>query len=220
MSSATETVVRFSAWLRVQHALVILLFGVLMVTGLPQKWPDYQASRFVVDLCGGIFAARFWHRMAGLVFVAMLVVHLVSGLSVLARRKAQPDIFFTRKDFTDAIHNIAYYLGRRPSPPQFGRFAYGQKFEYWGLVFGAIVMSLSGLILYFPIAMSRILPAELIPVARVFHSNEALLAFLIVLVWHMYSAHLSPEVFPMDNSIFTGRISRERAEREHPLEKI
>jgi hypothetical protein len=62
------------------------------------------------------------------------------------------------------------------------------------------------------------LPAELIPAAKVMHSSEALLAFLIILVWHMFGAHLSPESFPMDTSIFTGRIRKEKLRREHPLE--
>ena len=79
-------------------------------------------------------------------------------------------------------------------------------------------MALTGFILYFPIFFSRMLPAELIPAAKVMHTNEALLAFLIVLIWHMAGAHLTPESFPMDTSIFTGKIRKEKLRREHPLE--
>jgi hypothetical protein len=85
-------------------------------------------------------------------------------------------------------------------------------------VFGGAMMAVTGFILYFPIAASRALPAELIPAAKIMHSYEALLAFLIVLIWHLFAVILSPEVFPLDTAIFTGRISRERLRHEHPLE--
>ena len=76
----------------------------------------------------------------------------------------------------------------------------------------------TGFVLLFPIVVSQLLPAELIPAAKVMHSNEALLAFLIVIFWHMYGAHLNPDVFPFDKSIFTGKISKARLHHEHALE--
>ena len=79
-------------------------------------------------------------------------------------------------------------------------------------------MMATGFILYFPIAVSRVLPTELIPAAKLMHSYEALFAFLIVLIWHMAGAHLSPESFPIDTSIFTGKIRKERLKHEHELE--
>ena len=62
------------------------------------------------------------------------------------------------------------------------------------------------------------LPGTLVPVAMVAHSNEGLLAFLTILIWHIYNAHLNPDVFPFDTTIFTGRISLERMHHEHPRE--
>jgi formate dehydrogenase gamma subunit len=213
-----DHVIRFSRGARLQHLAVIVLFGVLIVTGLPQKWPYADVSRAVIELMGGIFVTRFIHRMTGIAFTLLVVGHLAWTLFVVLTRRAQPTLLFARKDFTDALHNLRYYLGREKKPPLFGRYDYRQKFEYWGLIFGSVIMAVTGLVLYFPIAFSRILPAELIPASKAMHSNEAMLALLIVLVWHMYSAHLNPEVFPADMSIFTGKISRERLEREHPLE--
>jgi cytochrome b subunit of formate dehydrogenase len=86
------------------------------------------------------------------------------------------------------------------------------------MLIGSLVMVVTGLILYLPLLFTRYFPGELVPVARVAHSNEGLLAFLVVIIWHIYNAHLSPDVFPFDTSIFTGRISRERMHHEHPLE--
>jgi hypothetical protein len=85
-------------------------------------------------------------------------------------------------------------------------------------VFGALIMSGTGLVLLYPIPFAAWVSGELIPVAKVGHSQEGLLAFLVVLVWHLYNVHLAPEVFPFNTSIFTGRISRDHLRQDHPLE--
>jgi formate dehydrogenase subunit gamma len=217
-ADASEYVVRFSFWARFQHAAVILLFGLLLLTGMPQKWPYVEASRWVIEHLGGIFVVRWLHRAAGIAFAVLLVGHLSVAITGVATRRMQPSLLLSRKDFRDAVDNLRYYVGYEESPPKFGRYDYRQKFEYWGLIFGAFIMALSGFILYFPIFVSRVLPAELIPAAKVMHSAEALLAFLIVLIWHMAGAHLTPESFPMDTSIFTGKVRKEKLRREHALE--
>lgn len=213
-----EKVTRFGPWAIFQHAAVILLFTALLVSGLPQKWPQSELSQSVVDALGGIFATRWIHRLAGVLFTLMTVAHLAVAVYQVATRRAKPTMLLTRQDFRDTLHNLRFYLGRADEPPRFGRYDYRQKYEYWGLIFGSAIMVITGFALYFPIAASRLLPAELIPAAKAMHSNEAMLALLIVLVWHLYGAHLNPEVFPGDTSIFTGKVSRARLAHEHPLE--
>jgi hypothetical protein len=66
--------------------------------------------------------------------------------------------------------------------------------------------------------LTRFLPGEFVPAAQLAHSNEGLMALLVVVVWHIYNAHFNPDVFPFDTSIFTGKISLERVRHEHPLE--
>ncbi len=214
----SDYVTRFSVWARVQHAAVIVLFAVLLLTGMPQKWPYIEASRWVIEHLGGIFAVRWLHRAAGIAFSVLLVVHLAVAIGGVASRRSRPSMLLSMRDFRDAVDFLRYCLGWAEAPPRFGRFDYRQKFEYWGLVFGGFVMALTGFILYFPIAVSRVLPAELIPAAKVMHSYEALLAFLIILVWHLFAVLLSPEAFPMDTTIFTGKIRKERLRHEHALE--
>jgi cytochrome b subunit of formate dehydrogenase len=124
----------------------------------------------------------------------------------------------TRQDFTDAILTIRYYLGVSDRQARFDRFDYRQKFEYWGLVLGSLLVVATGLVLLFPVQVTQRLSGAVVPVASVAHSNEGLLAFLTILIWHIYNAHLSPDVFPFDTSIFTGRISLDRMKHEHPRE--
>jgi formate dehydrogenase gamma subunit len=215
---SVEYVTRFSWWDRLQHTLVIVIFMLLIVTGMPQKWPYAELSRWMIEQMGGIYAVRWLHRASGIAFAGLAVAHLATVIAGLITRRLKPSLLLTRKDFRDTIDNLRYYLGREENPPRFGRFDYRQKFEYWGIIFGSAIMILSGFVLYFPIEFARVLPADLIPAAKVMHSYEALLALLIVLVWHMYGALLSPDVFPFDSSIFTGKISKERLKHEHPLE--
>lgn len=214
----SEWIVRFSRRQRVEHLLTMVLFVVLAVTGLPQKYFESSWAEWVVAAIGTLERVRWIHRLAGILFGLLLVTHLVTVSVLTVTGRAALTLVPTRKDFADAVTQLRYYLGVSDEQARCGRFDYRQKFEYWGLLLGGVAMTLTGLILYLPIQTARVAPGELIPVAKVVHSNEGLLALLVVVVWHIYNAHLAPEVFPMDTSIFTGRISRERMQHEHPLE--
>lgn len=210
--------VRFSRKQRIEHVLVMLVFLLLAVTGFPQKFHDTAWARWTVDVIGGLDRMRWLHRAAGILFAVISVFHVTSAALLVLLGKARASLVPTKQDFRDAIGNLRYYLGASKDPAKFDRFDYRQKFEYWGLVLGGMVMVATGFMLLYPGFVARLLPGELIPASKVAHSNEGLMAFLVVITWHIYNAHLNPDVFPFDTSIFTGRISRERMHHEHPLE--
>jgi formate dehydrogenase subunit gamma len=158
------------------------------------------------------------HRAAGIGFTLFTAAHLgiISALVVTGR--AALSLVPTRQDFLDAIQQLRYYLGMTDQPARFDKFDYKQKFEYWGLVLGAVIVISTGLVLLFPILATTYLPGEIVPASKLAHGNEGLMAFLVVIVWHIYNAHLNPDVFPFDTTIFSGKISVERLHHEHELE--
>ncbi len=210
--------VRFDVGQRLQHILLIISFTTLVLTGVPQKFIWAGWAQAMVLGMGGIDLTRIVHRTAAIIFILEAAFHFGAiALSVL-RGRFVPSMIPGWKDVVDALAYFRYCFGRESERPRFGRYDYRQKWEYWGVILGGILMIGTGLVLMYPALITQILPGEVVPMARELHGGEALLAFLVIVTWHLYSAHVNPEHFPGDNSIFTGRISRKRMLEEHPLE--
>jgi formate dehydrogenase subunit gamma len=214
----SDRVTRFSLRQRIEHFAVMVLFIVLATTGLSQKFFDASVARWLIAVMGGITWVQWIHRSAGILFSCFVIEHFSVELFRVTSGRASASMVPTRRDFRDAIVTMRYYLRLSDEQARFDRFDYRQKFEYWGLVLGGMVIIATGFMLLFPVETARFLPGEFIPAAKIAHSNEGLLAFLVIITWHIYNAHFSPEVFPFDPSIFTGKVKRERMEKEHPLE--
>jgi cytochrome b subunit of formate dehydrogenase len=118
------------------------------------------------------------------------------------------------QDVLDAWRSVRYNLGLAGERPRMDRFTWEEKLEYWSLIWGTVVMIVTGFMLWNPIATARLLPGQWIPAAQVVHGGEALLAILAVLVWHFYAVHLRQ----FNRSMFTGHMSEAEMEHEHPLE--
>jgi len=209
---------RFSSYRIMEHWGIILTTMILFATGLCQRFWHLEVSQWFILKLGGIDNVRLVHRYTGLLFSFELLMNVLVGMMGVIRGKWQPTMFVTKKDYEDAIHNIKYYFGFENQLAKCDRYDYMEKFEYWTILIGGILMFMTGIILWTPTFVTRILPGEIIPAAKALHSNEAMLIFLINAVWHIYNSIFSPEAFPLDTSIFTGYISRERMIREHPLE--
>jgi len=218
MSTETVYIKRFNDRQRFEHALNLVVFVTLCATGLPQKFYQSGWAQTMLDVFGGVDRARWIHRACGVTMAVATVAHFGFALAAIASRKVRLAMIPSRKDFTDAIDTLKYYMGLNDKHPLYDRFEYKQKFEYWGVVMGSLIMIGSGFMLFFPTVFARFLPGEVIPAAKMAHSNEGLMAFLVIAIWHMFNSVLAPEVFPMDTAIFTGKISRTRMLHEHPLE--
>jgi len=156
--------------------------------------------------------------LAGGLFAGLAVVHLGAVIAAVMAGRSSLAMVPSRKDFQDSIAMLRYYLRLTDQRPQFDRFDYREKFEYWGIVMGGIIMISTGFVLLFPMQSTRWLPGEIVPAAKLAHSNEGLMAFLVVLTWHIYNVHFAPEVFPFNRAMFTGKISRQHMREHHALE--
>jgi formate dehydrogenase gamma subunit len=214
----TVKIRRFRTIRLVEHFVAMLTVLILVMTGLSQKFYSLDFSQWFILLCGGIDNVRILHRYTGAIFALATMVHVLIAIFGMVIRRWQPTMMITKNDLSDAIHSIRYYIGLENHPARCDRYDFKQKFEYWGILVGGFLMIVSGVILWFPMKVTHFVPGELIPVSKALHTNEAMLIFIMIAVWHVYNAIFSPEVFPMDTSIITGKISRERMVREHPIE--
>ncbi len=216
--SAPDYFIRFSIGQRVEHAVLMVSFTVLALTGLAQRFYTVSWAEWVLLNLGGIGYTQLIHRAFALVFTLSVVYHFGYLAYSLFIRHSKLSMAPTLNDARDVVTTLRYSLGFATKPPQFGRFDYRQKFEYWGLIFGSMIIIITGFILAFPLAVTNILPGQVIAAAVEFHGYEATLAVLTILIWHFYDVIFKPGIFPADTSIFTGKISRKRMLEEHPLE--
>lgn len=217
-AGAPREFVRFNASQRAEHFLMMISFTLLVITGLPQKFYTEGISQAIILGFGGIENIRLVHRVVAIVFCLEAVYHLLTIAWSIARGRFVPSMVPGKKDLIDAMEAFRYCIGAAPKEPKYDRYDFRQKFEYWGVVAGTAIVIVTGLLLMFPAQATAILPGVFIPAAKEMHGGEAILAFSVIVTWHLYGAHLNPLRFPGDSTIFTGKISVERMMEEHPIE--
>ncbi len=205
---------RFTRSQRIEHLLTLGSFVVLAVTGLPQKYAGADWAKTMIAVMGGIESVRIIHRVAATVLMLETVYHVLAlGYRLLVQR-VRLTMLPGLGDAKEGLAAFMYNLGLRRDPPQAGRFSFGEKFEYWALVWGTVVMVITGFMLWNPIATTSLLPGQFIPAAKAAHGGEALLAVLSIIIWHMYHVHIRS----FNKSMFTGKMSEHEMLEEHPRE--
>lgn len=217
---------RFNIVFRIQHIVLFTTFLLLSFTGWALKYPEVEQSRLLVRIWGGPETAGAIHRIAGITMIVDFVWHVayLVYLIITGKMRFNPvtTIIPLPKDVTDVAHNFLYFFGLSKTKPQFGRFSYIHKFDYWAVFWGMGIIGISGLVLAFPVFASNFFPEFTLgwiwPMMRIFHSDEALLAIVFILSWHFYNEHLKVGKFPMSWVWITGRIATKDLEHEHELE--
>jgi len=217
---------RFTRLNRGLHALMIVSFVSLALTGMTLKFSYTSWAAFLSRRLGGFESAGFIHRAAATVMFGLFVAHLWDlnrlrrtehGGSWLRLVLGPDTMLFTRKDFADFVGSLKWFVGMGPRP-HYGRWTYWEKFDYFAVFWGIFVIGSTGLMLWFPVFFTRVLPGWLINVATIIHSDEALLATGFIFTVHFFNTHLRPEKFPMDTVVFTGRMPVAEFKRDKPEE--
>jgi cytochrome b subunit of formate dehydrogenase len=217
--------VRFTRLQRTLHVCMIVSFLSLALTGLSLKFSYTAWAATLSHLLGGFQTAGFIHRTAAVLMFGVFFTHLYSLVQLKKREYKSwramlfgPDTMLpTRQDWRQFVGTMKWFLGIGPRP-QYGRWTYWEKFDYFAVFWGIAVIGLTGLTLWFPIFFTRFLPGSFINIATVIHSDEALLATGFIFTVHFFNTHLRPEKFPMDTVIFTGHMPLAELKRDKPLE--
>ena len=215
---------RFGPVERTTHALVIVSFLGLVLTGVPLRFAYAPWAAPLIRFLGGPGSAGFIHRTCAAITFGYFFLHLFRLTWTLVHADDKKSIFWgpdsmvpQPRDFRDVIGMFKWFFGRGPQP-KFDRFSYMEKFDYWAVFWGVAIIGGSGLLLWFPTFFARFLPGWLFNVATIVHGDEALLALGFIFTIHFFNVHLRPGKFPVDLVIFTGRARAEYFEEEHPLE--
>jgi cytochrome b subunit of formate dehydrogenase len=214
MAEPQRTYTRFTLSHRLQHWVMTLSFTVLAITGLPQRYALTPWAEWIIASLGGIEAVRIIHRASAAVFILITLYHFVALAYRVFVLRVRMTMLPALKDATDLLDAIRYNLGLARQHPRFPRYSFVEKLEYWSLIWGSVIMILTGFMLWNPIAAASFLPGEFIPAAKAAHSAEALLAVLAVLIWHFYSVHVKT----FNRSMFTGKLTRQQMVEEHAAE--
>jgi cytochrome b subunit of formate dehydrogenase len=216
---------RFRPFDRNLHLMVITSFLGLALTGMTLKFSYTTWAQVLSHLLGGFEAAGFIHRVCALLTFTYFGLHLWD-----LRRKRQANgqtwrrfffnresMLFNRQDWREFVGSLKWFIGKGPRP-EYGRWTYWEKFDYFAVFWGVAVIGSTGLLLWFPEFFTHVLPGSMINVATIIHSDEALLAVGFIFTIHFFNTHFRPERFPIDTVVFTGGVPLEEFKRDRPRE--
>jgi cytochrome b subunit of formate dehydrogenase len=220
-----EYFLRFTRLNRILHAIMIMSFLSLALTGMTLKFSYTGWAVILSRIFGGFEFAGYIHRFAAIALISIFIIHLVDlyhkirkeHRSLIALLTGPDTMLPTKKDLQDFVGSIKWFIGKGERP-QYGRWTYWEKFDYFAVFWGMIVIGSTGMMLWFPEIFTLVIPGSFLNVATIIHSDEALLAAGFIFTVHFFNTHLRPEKFPMDMVIFTGRMPLEEFKRDKPHE--
>jgi cytochrome b subunit of formate dehydrogenase len=216
---------RFDGTQRLQHLALLVSFFILALTGMALKFSYMGWAQGISRALGGFEAMGVLHRLGAIVLFGVFVFHLwdvrrrkrLSGQTWLQLLGGPNSILFNRRDWPELVQSVKWFFGLGPRPA-YGRFTYWEKFDYFAVFWGVMVIGSTGLVLWFPETFTYLLPGWSVNVATIIHSDEALLAVGFIFTIHFFNGHFRPDKFPMDPVIFTGRMTVEELKYDKPGE--
>jgi cytochrome b subunit of formate dehydrogenase len=216
---------RFRKFHRNLHLMVVSSFLGLALTGMILKFSYAGWAKVLAHLLGGFEGAGLIHRFCAVLTFTYFGLHLYdlarlrrqSGKSWWRFISGPESMLLNRRDWREFLGSLKWFLGRG-SRPEYGRWTYWEKFDYFAVFWGVAIIGGTGLMLWFPEIFTRVFPGWMVNVATTIHSDEALLAVSFIFVVHFFNTHFRPEKFPIDTVIFTGGMPLEEFKRDRPRE--
>ena len=216
---------RFSRLNRVLHVMMIVSFISLALTGMTLKFSYTGWAVILSKIFGGFESAGFIHRFAAVIMLSAFVIHIIDLVRIKRKENKSlkellfgPDsMLFNKQDLRDFTGSLKWFVGLGERP-EYGRWTYWEKFDYFAVFWGIFVIGSTGLTLWFPEFLTQFVPGWVINVTTIIHSDEALLATGFIFTVHFFNTHLRPEKFPMDIVIFSGRVPLEEFKLDRPKE--
>jgi cytochrome b subunit of formate dehydrogenase len=224
----TRSIQRFSAKEIFAHVVLVLSFFTLVLTGFPLKYHDAPWAKDIIRIWGGVHTAGIFHRIAAIILFALFFYVLFrslrylfsrgSGMKDVRERLFSPDSLFPNRKDWENLKGMFRWFFDRGEKPKFDRWSYWEKFDFLAVFWGMAVIGGTGIFLMVPEWTSYLFPGWVLNVASLLHSEEALLAALFIFTVHFFNTHLIPKKFPMDRTIFTGRLTIDELFEEKPDE--
>lgn len=215
--SAHLEVPRMDLSQRLQHMVLAASFIWLAISGFALKFPE----SWFAWMMGSNEQLRSWsHRVAGVVLLLVGAYHIYYVVANRKGRNLVKDLMPTPKDARDLAVNAKYLAGISPEKARIGRFGYAEKMEYWAVVWGTVIMGVTGLMVWFKMEVTQFIPRWIVDVGLTIHYYEAILACLAIIVWHFYHVMFDPDIYPLNWACINGKVSKHWHEDEHPLENI
>jgi formate dehydrogenase gamma subunit len=215
MADGSRRIVRFKSVEIVEHWLLLITFTILGLSGLLQMFARVSFVAWIINtVLGGIDNLNAIHEVTAIAFGALCLFHFVRILAIWFVKREPGAMLPQRSDGSDILSMVKFNLGKIKERPRFDRFTIEEKLGYWALVIIALIMLLTGVILWVPTIVTQFVPASVIQVARTIHGLTAILAVIGVLTWHLYFTVVKER----NSSIFTGLMSEQHMKKDHPLE--
>jgi cytochrome b subunit of formate dehydrogenase len=211
LKDPTRTIERMSTAFRIQHFVLIVTFIYLALSGFALRFPESWLSALLLNNEG---FRKISHRIAGVALIVCGLWHIIYVIATKEGRQLFFDMLPRVKDFKDVIQQIKYIFNL-DKKPVFGRFGYIEKIEYWAVVWGTIIMGLTGFIIWFKVGVTQFLPRWIVEVAITIHYYEAILACLAIVIWHFYHVIFDPDVYPMNWAWLDGKINQKLYKERH-----
>ena len=207
-----ERMTRNQRW---QHWVLLISFFILVITGFALKYPD---SGFAAALGMSERVRSIVHRIAGAVLIGSGIYHILYLIVWREGRSLVRDMLPSLDDLTAMQANVMFHMGKAKRGPLFGRFSYAEKAEYWALLWGTVIMGVTGTMLWAKVFFGNLLPRWFLDVATAIHFYEAVLATLAILVWHFYHVFFHHEAHNMNWSWWDGKMPLSHYREAHPLD--